>query len=669
MENRRKWIIAAMSLVLAVSSAAGTGLAQQSSTEGSPEIGERTELPVTDVVLFASGVGYISHSGQITGETTLRLPIRERELNDLLKSLVVSDPSPNARIGVRYPTRNPLGRILSGFSIDLSSVASLSSLLDRARGEHVTVEAGETFTGRLFAVEQRSGVEGEPYLVIVLYGEQGLQSVRLDEAASIRFSDARVQAEVDEALAAIAANRQAGAVPVTIDLRGDGTREATVGYVREVPVWKTSYRLVLDDSGEAMLHGWGIVENTTEEDWRGVRLIFVAGQPLSFYMNLYDPVYADRPELDPPSAPNIAAPEYEPGRAPTAAQYSAFAADRVAGSGLEEARERADPAPQATATASGGYFEYRVDAPVFVGRHQAAMIPILVEPIAADRVSIYDRSVLAPHPLRGALLENTTGLHLAAGPLTVMHGDSYAGDARFSDILPDQSRQIAYAIDIDLQVDVDSTEVPVSITRISIADGVMVVTRLRRQRTEYAIESSADEARTLIIEHPRVAGWELKQPEDPWEVTSSRYRLREQIAAGEQSVVAVESERIDQQSVRLLDLGESQLAYYISQAALSREARDALQRIVELRSERAAIRMQITEAQTQVDEIYVAQERISRNMEPLDRDTELYDRYLEQLLEQEEELDALSERLRGLREQEAQKQQEIERFISSLELE
>jgi len=56
-----------------------------------------------------------------------------------------------------------------------------------------------------------------------------------------------------------------------------------------MPVWKCSYRLILDpaDKEKALLQGWAQAENTSGEDWENVAVSFVAGNPLSFSMDLY----------------------------------------------------------------------------------------------------------------------------------------------------------------------------------------------------------------------------------------------------------------------------------------------------------------------------------------------------------------------------------------------
>ena len=79
-------------------------------------------------------------------------------------------------------------------------------------------------------------------------------------------------------------------------LRLDGLEhDLAVGYVAETPVWRPSYRVVLDQAGKAELQSWGIIENLSGENWDNVELVLVAGAPLAFQSNLGQPVTPQRP--------------------------------------------------------------------------------------------------------------------------------------------------------------------------------------------------------------------------------------------------------------------------------------------------------------------------------------------------------------------------------------
>jgi hypothetical protein len=68
-----------------------------------------------------------------------------------------------------------------------------------------------------------------------------------------------------------------------------------IGYVAEAPVWRPSYRLVVEKNGEAYLQAWGVVQNLSGEDWRDVKLSLVAGAPLAFEAQLGEAIIPERP--------------------------------------------------------------------------------------------------------------------------------------------------------------------------------------------------------------------------------------------------------------------------------------------------------------------------------------------------------------------------------------
>ena len=81
-----------------------------------------------------------------------------------------------------------------------------------------------------------------------------------------------------------------------------------LGYLLEMPIWKTSYRLILNpkEKESALLQGWAQAENTTEEDWNDISLSFVAGNPFSYVMDLYSPLYIKREHVSIPGLQNMA---------------------------------------------------------------------------------------------------------------------------------------------------------------------------------------------------------------------------------------------------------------------------------------------------------------------------------------------------------------------------
>ena len=345
-----------------------------------------------------------------------------------------------------------------------------------------------------------------------LLTDHGLRAVALDSVSSIKLTNGQLDAELRKALAVLASAHAADKKSVTLSFLGKGTRRVRVGYVQATPIWKTTYRLVLSE-GKPLLQGWAIVENTSEEDWSGVNLTLVSGRPISFTMDLYEPLYISRPQvqlelygsLRPQThGENLFAAEAQPaprsesigmggmGRLPAAA---APAAPMKAGRTITYGREdrlgtsvlsRPAEAPwnpgqgvQSAARAGnvGNLFQYAIAAPVSIPRQQSAMLPIVSADVAVEKVSIYNAGVQARHPLYGLRFTNQTGLHLMQGPMTVFDGGVYAGDAKIEDVPPGSQRLISYGLDLDTEVAPQTKGRPEELLSVRLLKGTLIATR------------------------------------------------------------------------------------------------------------------------------------------------------------------------------------------------
>ncbi len=72
---------------------------------------------------------------------------------------------------------------------------------------------------------------------------------------------------MDRFLDVVSAGREADVRRMVISTAGTGERSLFVSYISEVPMWKTTYRIVLRPKARPLLQGWAIVDNTVGEDW------------------------------------------------------------------------------------------------------------------------------------------------------------------------------------------------------------------------------------------------------------------------------------------------------------------------------------------------------------------------------------------------------------------
>jgi hypothetical protein len=277
-------------------------------------------LPITRVVLFNAGVGYFHREGDVTGDARLDLRFDEADVNDLLKSLVLTDKDGGKVRAVTYDNRMPLDFTLKGFAVDVTENPTMGQLMHQVRGEKVEIsdKHGVTTTGQIVSVERQPppAMGPDPGEIVNLLTEDGLQTVELKQAKKIKFLRAELQAEFKKALELLATARGDNKKAVSVVFSGNGKRKVAVGYVTEAPLWKPSYRLSVDEKGATKLQGWATIENTTDEDWVNVKVGLVAGRPMTFQMDMYDPLFVPRPQVEPDLFASLRPPMYQGGLNP-----------------------------------------------------------------------------------------------------------------------------------------------------------------------------------------------------------------------------------------------------------------------------------------------------------------------------------------------------------------
>jgi hypothetical protein len=87
-------------------------------------------------------------------------------------------------------------------------------------------------------------------------------------------------------------------VDMQIKLPGPGPHDLRLTYVTEAPAWKPSYRLVLEPDRKVKFQAWAIVDNTSGEDWKGVKLGVGASSALSFRFDLWSVRMVQRETLE-----------------------------------------------------------------------------------------------------------------------------------------------------------------------------------------------------------------------------------------------------------------------------------------------------------------------------------------------------------------------------------
>jgi Carboxypeptidase regulatory-like domain len=275
-------------------------------------------LPARRVVLYKNGIGYFEHVGKVRDNQAITIDFTSAQLDDALKSLTALDLGNGRVSGIAYNSDTPMSQRLGLLRLPVSERTTLSELLGALRGARLEVRVGERLvSGRLLGVERRtigSGPTQSTRDEISLVSDGGdIRTIDLNPSVSIRLAERESADQVATYLGFLASTRAPDRRRVTIATAGVGERDLLVSYISEVPIWKTTYRIVMPPDGEQpLLQGWAIIDNTTGADWTDVDLSLVAGAPQSFIQQLSQPRYSRRPVVQPPQGALLTPQTHDP---------------------------------------------------------------------------------------------------------------------------------------------------------------------------------------------------------------------------------------------------------------------------------------------------------------------------------------------------------------------
>jgi hypothetical protein len=664
--------------------------------EGTETAGAEALLPLKRIALFSSGVGYFEHRGTLNGPAGITLPFPAEAVNDVLKSLVITDPA-SASPQVTYPGADTLFRTLGSLKIDLSGNPGIADMLMSLRGEELEAAAPNPVKGRIAAVEYRhtpqdfrTGLPGGTEIYVSLATAQGIRAINIKDIISFSFTNPAVNADLGRALDLLSESRDNESRSLKISLNGNGNRPVSLSYVIPQAVWKVSYRLDLSQS-RPLLQGWAIVDNDSDTDWNDVELSLTAGRPISFAQDLYSPYHLSRPVLPLAIAGTAEARSYDSGS--RGAQAEMAAADYVMAEEMEAPAPRANrtsakasgayapAAPQAAVAggvvntargaAAGDLFEFTLKNPVTLARRQSAMLPLVESPVTAVKTLVFSGERAAAYgkinPAISAELTNTTGMKLPAGPITVYDGGTYAGDALIEFFPEGEKRLISYGEDLSVSGSV-AASYSRTVSAVTVSKGIMTVSRKQSNERVYALRNASGEPKRLVLEHPITRGAALVQPAQAEEQTDALYRFTRELPANQELTITVREEIPVTEQLRLAQFRPETFAAYIADREIPAKVQTALAGAVELKDKADEAKAALAEIENRRNRITSDQDRIRRNLEAAGNQTPQGQEYLRRLTALDEDIDALAVQAEGANKAALVAQAAYENYLNSMEL-
>ncbi|MBX7218970.1 MAG: hypothetical protein K1Y36_03420 [Blastocatellia bacterium] len=659
-------------------------------------------LPLRRVVLYSNGVAYFERRGMVSGHAEIHLPFKQSQIDDVLKSMIVLDLGKGKIGAVSYNSSAPpsarLGEIPFSMPVETSG-NGMAGVLKQLQGAQVAVTgSSRSATGAIVTIERRTvpGEKDKPATVVhtlVIASESGeITSFDLTDIRSVKLLDEGTRRDLNTFAEASSSVRRRDAKTIVVTSDGEGQREMVVSYTVAAPIWKTTYRVVMDSEGKPFFQGWAIVDNISEEDWENVSLSLVSGTPISFIQPLQQPLYRYRPvlpiaddvKLNPQGVPLVELPvssgvtetgerrsteSPRPALSSTTSPSVQIASQNSIGVNAQLTNlpssylRRSSPATGISSSITGGesgvsaaaggneigdLFEYKISQPVTVKQDRSALVPIVQEKLEGEKVSLYNETTSKERPLNGIRLLNNTKLTLESGILTIVDGDAYAGEGSLDRFKPGDRRFVTYAVDLGTSVTTktDYQRNPVFLVRKNGQD--LEIHYYVTEKRTYTVTNQTDRPKTVYLEHPKRGGWELtKDMGTPPSTgpTVNRFRLELEPRQTKEFVVSERQALMDEYP--LGSFTQWVLDDFLKNRYVDETMREALQPIVERNEKISELEAANERADQEIEKITEGQSRLRENIETLSKTPEakqLITRYVTKLTDQEIRVEELTKK-------------------------
>jgi hypothetical protein len=438
---------------------------------------------------------------------------------------------------------------------------------------------------------------------------------------------------------------------------------------------------------KCLLSGWGLIENTTNQDWEDIELSLVAGMPVSFIYEFYRPIFIQRPIIRPPKVLSARPTEIEEGLemekfeeygtvmedammpTPSMAPKKKMARARGAPPGSppralgvmggamsdETFLDKLSSQTKIQTKDLGELFEYNISNPVTIKRKQSGLVPILTESIQAKRVLLYNMNDHDKNPNACLEITNNTNLTLERGPSTIIYDDNLAGEAIIPFLNKGDTRLLNYAVEQAVLITHEQKSENKSVHRVTFGSGYSYEYYYTNLTTTYKIKNKTDEEKELYLDHSKTHEYKfIEKPIDP-EETPNYWRFKITLKPKDAVNFKLKEQRENYSSNYIWDYDKEdflkRVGFYVKQKFIDPELETKLKEIAELIQKLNNLRAKEEKLNEERDLMTDEQVRLRDNISVLGDDTQsvsLKERYIKKLNTQENRFEVIKKQLQTL---------------------
>ncbi len=583
--------------------------------------------PITSVKISSGGVAEIVRTAAVDDSGTVEIDVPIDQVDDLLKSLAVFSSKAAVRdLSLAGP--QPIEETFARLPFTPEDLNSFSRIIGAMKGSKVTLDGQTDVVFTVVGVEEKTE-QGKSTLVL-LTPKSELKTVIIDPTTTVKFIEPEAQRKIDEAVALLAASAADGMRTIKVRLAKTDEKDVAISYVVAAPVWKPTYKLIVQDGGKARLQAWAVLENASGEDWNDVAITLSYGKPVTLRQRLHERFWKSRDEIGSESIVEALGKSRSVTMQMAEADIAAFAGAAAPAPSMSETVAPSE------ATEELAMANFELPGKFTVRNGDTLSVPIVDKEVEAGFVSMFNPN--AKHPNAALLIKNSSGNTLPSGIMTVYDArGGYVGDARFDDIAAGATKTTVFGTDLkmDQMVERHASD---TVTAVKLADWRLEAQKISTITATWKIKAG-DEGRTVVVEDRVPDGYHVA-PGQIAEETAEGVRLKAAVKPGETAALVVKYVREESEEMVAADPDESRIALWIS-GTTDEAVKAKLQAVLDATAALGEANRNLQLADERYGEIEREQTRIRGNLAGVD-DATLKRRWVDRMSSLEDELDVLA---------------------------
>jgi hypothetical protein len=647
-------------------------------------------MKITKISLFKNGLGsFLGETDVVDG--ICKLSFKKDHMADVLKTLSISSEDGNVSPFYVFDTSKTLQDKITELDFSLDSEHAFMTTCTELIGASVSakLKRGATIKGRMMGIDEEEKDDATELCIVIFDENKEIVSISAHEIAGLAINDEVIKENIDEYLNVLYDENKNDTRTITFVFpKNKKVTKAVFSYMAEIPIWKVSYRLNINND-KSDIACWGLIENGTEQDWHEANLELISNQPISFKYDIYTARYSKRPELHLPDEGGLMPVDFEDADLPTstpppgaepemelADSFMSESAAPMAGAGIMGKMKAMPAMPKAdmalsrsrmakkeiktTTTEIDDTTVYHIDTPVDVKKGGTISVQLFQHQVPCEVKSIYNQQQHSVHPLYVIQLTNSTKGSWQTGPLVTYEDGLYKGESMIKNLKPGKDKLFSFALDTELSVVVDTKSESRKFTKAICFQGQLHFSYSEEHTTIYKIKNLAEHKKLVVVEHPQNNRRKIVSP-DKYKTTDNFYRFEVEIKPGEQNEFKVKELSEDVNIVQLsvdIDIVDA-LSWYISSNWLSDNETEMLNKLAEEQSKIFKLSKIFNEKEMKREKLTEDLKRAQENYQIYAPDTEesdnspekkqLREKYMRKVADLDTEIDNINDKLDELR--------------------